>query len=181
MADAWRHGDQASDSSKFVATFVFSVCVGLSIVAAYFVITYYANAKALFEPKLGQQKKRNSPSHALHLSMTEQQLLNHQISKLPHEELMQHIGLDGVVFILFIESCIKICIFCAAFGGLILIPLYATEQRDEKMTFEYDLVEVLSIKHLNKNSVRLWISVVAAYLFVIGALKILYDTGIQVA
>ena len=115
-----------SDTDKFVTSFFFSVTIGVVIIAIYLLFQLYAKTKAFLEPRIYNQKPhRISKQHSI--TTTKNGLCARDIAALSDDQLINYIGLDGVVFLLFIKSCIKICLFCTGIALVILIPIYATE------------------------------------------------------
>ena len=95
--------------------------------------------------------------------------------KLSPQNYMNYIGLDAVVFIIFIRSCIKICLMCMPFAALILMPVYASENTGLHDDAVSDFVKRIAVSALEKASNRLWVVCVMAYVFSFVALKVIYD------
>eukprot|EP00479_Gromia_sphaerica_P005865 TRINITY_DN1697_c0_g1_i1.p1 TRINITY_DN1697_c0_g1~~TRINITY_DN1697_c0_g1_i1.p1 ORF type:complete len:229 (+),score=42.99 TRINITY_DN1697_c0_g1_i1:110-796(+) len=80
-------------------------------------------------------------------------------------EVFDHSGLDAVVYLRALKMCFQIFVVSATYLWVILIPVYATSQNNDKDV--KDELELLSLANVNGGSKRLWASFVGVY-FVTG-------------
>jgi len=161
-----------SDTVKFLGSFFLSTFLGFSILGVYLVVNHYPNNKIWLQPRMYREcvNKNGIITRERVLGMTVR-----DISALTDHQLMDYVGLDGVVFLLFIKSCIKICLFCTGFALMVLFPIYVTAN---DLYSDDDLMNVLTISNVEDGSWRLWFCVAAAFAFILASLYILYrDAG----
>lgn len=167
-----------SDTAKFVDSFFFSLISGSLLLCLFVALHFSPKTKLILEPRIYRQTTTQpftiAPKRSSGLSVRD-------IASLDDEPLMAHIGLDGLVFLLFLRSCTKICLLCSLIALVVLLPTYATEPVSRRKFESNDFLDALSIQNLNDGSWRLWLPVLAACAFTLCSIKILYDDGSHVA
>lgn len=197
-----------SHTSKFVTTFTFAVPVGFLIIALYLLLRkYFFKFRHFYEPRKYPSFNNISFKHTqkqYFLSLLPSFFnINHHDninstnnSAEQYMHMFNSFGLDGVIFLLFIQSCIKICLTCIIIALIFLIPVYATEPKvillfwsnpndfdsgSLKLEMSMDWMQMFAITHITPGSWRLWSSVICAYAFMLTTLKIFYDDCFSVS
>lgn len=93
------------------------------------------------------------------------------------EEILDNIGLDAVVFLRFIRTCLIICVALSLFGASVLMPVYATADNSAASNSTVlangtvvgnntgaEGLRVISLSNVPEQDSRLWATVVGEYL-----------------
>lgn len=92
------------------------------------------------------------------------------IMNISHDEVLRMIGLDGYMLLRYLNACVRIAAFCAFWGLIVMVPVYANGSGGLTGWNQYTLANIPDDPH----SSSLWVPVIFCYFFSIFYCQLMY-------
>lgn len=97
-----------------------------------------------------------------------------ELYDIPEKQLMDQCGLDSLCLVRILRFAFKMAAV-GSFNALWLIPVYGSSEPSEETNYITDYIVSITVSHVPPNSPRLIATTVAAYVFFIAAMYLLYQ------